>query len=215
MPETTRDYVDWHRAYDDPTSALSRRLEVVRRRLGQALDAIPGEECRVLSLCAGDGRDILDVVGTFAAGNARMPSVVLVELNLELASAAGERARGHGLEAAVVLRGDAGDTSTWRDFVPVDLLVLCGIFGNISPGDIEQTISCVPAMVRDGGYVVWTRGAGPGSDLRPQVRSWFADAGLPEVAFDGTPERYGVGLNVRSPAAGERDLPRRLFTFLR
>ncbi len=210
-----RNYVEWHRGYNDPTSALSRRLEVVRRRLGQALDAIPGEECRVLSLCAGDGRDILEVVATFAAGDAPTPSIVLVELDPKLASAAVERARGHGLETVVVIQDDAGDTSTWKDCVPVDLLVLCGIFGNISPGDIEQTISCVPAMLRDGGYVVWTRGGSPDSDLRPQVRRWFADAGLPEVAFDGAPERYGVGLNVRPPAAREQNLPRRLFTFCR
>lgn len=215
MADAIRNYVEWHRGYDDPTSALSRRLEVVRRRLKQVLDAIPGEDCRVLSLCAGDGRDILDVVGTFTAGDARTPSIVLVELDPELASAAVERARGQRLETVVVIRGDAGEASTWKDCVPVDLLLLCGIFGNISPGDIEQTVSCVPAMVRDGGYVVWTRGGSPVSDLRPQVRNWFADAGLPEVAFDGAPARYGVGLNARPPAAGKRVLPRRLFTFCR
>lgn len=215
MADATRDYVEWHRGYDDPTSTLSRRLSVVRRRLGQALDAIPGEECRVLSLCAGDGRDILDVVATFAPGHPRTPSIVLVELDPELASAAVERAREHGLETVVVIQGDAGDTSTWEHCVPVDLLVLCGIFGNISPGDIQKAVACVPAMVRDGGYVVWTRGGSPESDLRPQVRRWFADAGLPEVAFDGAPERYGVGLNARPPTAPDRILPRRLFTFCR
>ena len=215
MADANRDYVEWHRSYDDPTSALSRRLEVVRRRLGQALDAIPGEECRVLSLCAGDGRDILDVVATFAPGHAGTPSIVLVELDPKLASAAADRARGHGLESVVVIQGDAGDTTTWNDCVPVDLLVLCGIFGNISPGDTRQTIACVPVMVRDNGYVVWTRGGSPESDLRPQVRSWFADAELPEVAFDGAPERYGVGLNARPPGARGRVLPRRLFTFCR
>jgi SAM-dependent methyltransferase len=215
MAETIRDYVEWHRGYDYPASALSRRLAVVRRRLGQALDAIPGEACRVLSLCAGDGRDILDVAATFAAGGARAPSIALVELNPELASAAVERARAQGLDTVVVIQGDAGDTGTWKDRVPVDLLVLCGIFGNISPADIERTIDCVPAMVREGGYVVWTRGGGEHSDLRPQVRRWFSDAGLPELAFDGAAERYGVGLNVRSPGAGERRLPPRLFTFHR
>jgi hypothetical protein len=218
MADAVRNYVEWHRGYDDPTSALSRRLEVVRRRLGQALDALPREELRVLSLCAGDGRDILDVVArseSDGGGNGATPSIVLVELNPELASAAAERARGHGLDTVVVIQADAGDTATWKDCVPVDLLVLCGIFGNLSPGDIRQTVACLPAMVRDGGYVVWTRGGGPDSDLRPDVRGWFADAGLPEVAFDGAPERYGVGLNARPPDAGEPDLPGHLFTFRR
>ena len=36
-----RDWVAWHRAYEDDDSSLSRRLAVVRRRVGEALDAGP------------------------------------------------------------------------------------------------------------------------------------------------------------------------------
>ena len=207
-----RDYVDWHRSYDDAGSSLSRRLEVVRRRLHQALDALVGEEVRVLSLCAGDGRDILDVV---ARRGGEEPSVVLAEKDPRLAADAAKRAAAHGLSRVVVVEGDAGDPLTWLEHVPVDLLVLCGIFGNITDVDIRQTIVSIPAMLREEGHVVWTRGADGDLDLRPQVRKWFADAGFAEIAFDGSPEPFGVGLNVRSPAAGCRELPPRLFSFIR
>ncbi len=52
------DWVGWHARYDDPDSIQSLRLVVVRRRVGEALDAL-GSAPRVLSLCAGDGHDLL------------------------------------------------------------------------------------------------------------------------------------------------------------
>ena len=209
-----RDYVEWHRGYDDPASSLSRRLEVVRRRLRQALDALHRPDLRVLSLCAGDGRDILDVAAS-GTPSASALSVVLVEQDPRLAAAAAERARLHRFPGVTVVQGDGGASGTWGGYLPVDLLLLCGIFGNISAGDIRRTIDAAPAMVRDGGYIAWTRGSGPGGDLREQVRGWFEEAGLAEVAFDGPPERFGVGLYVRTPAAVPRAIPPRLFTFLR
>ena len=44
-------------------------------------------------------------------------------------------------------QADAGDTSAFADELPVDLLLLCGIFGNISEADIRATVSAVPAML--------------------------------------------------------------------
>jgi hypothetical protein len=57
-----KDWLAWHEGYDDPSSSLARRLEVVRRRLGAVLDAAAGERRQLLSLCAGDGRDVIPVL---------------------------------------------------------------------------------------------------------------------------------------------------------
>lgn len=93
--------------------------------------------------------------------------------------------------------------------------MLCGIFGNISQEDIKATVDAVPALVAPGGVVVWTRG-GFDPDLRPHIRQWFLDAGLTEVAFDGDPEPFGVGV-ARFPDSAEAtgSVPPRLFTFVR
>jgi hypothetical protein len=100
--------------------------------------------------------------------------------------------------------------------LPVDLLLLCGIFGNVPERDIRRTIAAVPAMLAPGGRVIWTRGRCEGQDLRPAVRRWVRDAGLEEIAYDGEPELFGVGVacaGASAPAA--RELPDRLFTFVR
>ncbi len=91
-------------------------------------------------------------------------------------------------------QADAGDPSAFTDVLPVDLLLLCGIFGNISAADIRVTVGAVPAMLAAGGTVIWTRGRYQGTDLRPVVRGWFTDAGLTELTFDGEPEPFGVGV---------------------
>jgi hypothetical protein len=69
-------------------------------------------------------------------------------------------------------------------------------------------------MVGAGGFVIWTRGSARG-DLRPQIRRWFGDAGLREVAFDGEPEQFGVGLH-QMPAKElpSPPLPEHLFEFV-
>jgi hypothetical protein len=53
-----RDWVEWHRDYDDPGSLLPRRLELVQGHLRAELDGAPAGEFRLISLCAGQGRDV-------------------------------------------------------------------------------------------------------------------------------------------------------------
>ena len=205
------DWRAWHRSYADPDSSLSRRLAVVRRRIGEVLDAAAAGPVRILSLCAGDGRDVLPEL---AARPQLAGTTTLVELDSALA--AGARAAASGIAGVQVRQGDAGVWATFDDVLPVDLLLLCGIFGNISADDIRATIDAATTMLASHGTVIWTRGWHAGDDLRPTVRRWFVEAGLSELAFDGEPERFGVGV-VR--AGGEpptaQHVDDRLFRFLR
>jgi len=54
-----RDWARWHEAYDDPASALSTRLALVRAHLSIALATAPAGPIRVVSLCAGQGHDVI------------------------------------------------------------------------------------------------------------------------------------------------------------
>ena len=218
------DWVTWHDAYDRADSSLSRRLGVVQHRLGDALDALDaldaplGSGHRLLSLCAGSGRDVLPVLAARHA--AQRPRCLLVELAEDLVEQARAEVRSGELEDAVqVTVGDAGAVATFADHLPVDVLLLCGIFGNVADADVRATVAAVPAMVRPGGSVIWTRGwFDDQPDLRPAIRRWCTDAGLIEVGFDGEPTGFGVGVARRPPdqsTAPQTPLPERLFTFVR
>ncbi|HET6874336.1 MAG TPA: hypothetical protein VFH70_06130 [Acidimicrobiales bacterium] len=202
-------WIDWHDAYEHPGSSLSRRLEVVRERLRTALDGA-GPSPTVLSLCSGDGRD---VIGTLTGRPTPTGRVVLVEADEDLAERARRMAEVQNLTQVEVRCRDAGAVESFIDVVPVDVLLLCGIFGNIDHPTVKRVVEAVPGLVRTGGYVIWTRG-GSEPDRRPEIRGWFAEAGMEEVAFDGAPEPYGVGLNrVTIPGHSPGLGPERLFSF--
>jgi len=203
----------WHASYDDPATSLARRLLVVRRRVSEALSSRDlSRPWQIVSLCAGDGRDLLPELASTRDGPVR---AVLVEQDANLAEDARASARQLGLEAVHVITGDAGRSATFASGLPADLLMLCGIFGNVSEHDIATTVAATPMMLRPGGTVIWTRGSAK-PDLRPVIRRWFREAGLDEVAFDSEPEGFGVGVATLSfepdrPA----ELPTWLFSFNR
>ena len=208
-----RDWVAWHAAYDDPQSPLSARLRAVRRHLSDALDAAPPGPVRLVSLCAGQGHDVLGVL----AGHPRGPQVsaVLVETDPQNAALARQGAGQAGLPQVEVRQADAARVGNYADALPADVLLLCGIFGNVSDEDIERTATTAPALCAPGATVIWTRHR-RAPDLTPRIRGWFRASGFDEVAFD-VPDQaltgvsVGVGRLAVAPPAALPDGP--LFTF--
>jgi hypothetical protein len=207
------DWEAWHAAYDDPSSLLSARLRRVRQRLSEAIDRASPGPVRLVSLCAGQGRDVIGVL----PGHPRRDDVraVLVEANPRLAEAARGAATEAGLAQVEVREADAAAVANFADALPTDVLLLCGIFGNVSEEEIKRTVEASAAMCTPGATVIWTRHRLP-PDLTPQVRAWFAASGFDELAFEVGPDTMmGLGANrLRRPAtAGLPDGP--LFAFRR
>ena len=74
----------------------------------------------------------------------------LVELDPDLAGIA-RLASAPGLE---VMQGDAGTTAAFAGSVPVDVLPLCGIFGNVEDNEVERTLRAVPSLLAHSGTVL-------------------------------------------------------------
>jgi hypothetical protein len=209
---TQSGWVDWHKQYEDPESSLSRRLEVVRQRLRETLDAREGP-IRLISMCAGQGLDVIPVLA--ASPHRADTDAVLVELDPHNAGVAEASAREAGLDRVHVRCADAAVTANYADAVPADVILACGIFGNISDEDIEFTVKHLPMLAAEGATVVWTRGVFREHDVTPAIRRWFEEAGFEELAFDAPEEyHYRVGVNrlVRDPDAFDPGLT--LFRFL-
>ncbi|WP_328748393.1 class I SAM-dependent methyltransferase [Streptomyces sp. NBC_00285] len=169
------DWQKWHDRYDTPESPLARRLRWVQDRIRLALDDAPPGPLRVVSLCAGQGRDLFGVLPAHprrADVRAR-----LVELDPANVAAATESARATGLDGVDILTGDAALLDHYADLVPADLVLLCGVFGNITDADIERTVEACRQLCRSGGRVIWTRHR-KSPDRVPQVCEWFEQRGF-------------------------------------
>jgi hypothetical protein len=207
-----RDWVGWHAAYDDQSSQLSTRLRQVRLRLSEAIDRAPPGPVRLVSLCAGQGHDVIGVVPR----HPRRDDVhaVLIERDLRNVDLAGRAAAQAGLSQLEVREADASLVAGFADALPADVLLLCGIFGNISDEDIRRMIEASAVMCAPGATVIWTRHR-RAPDLTPQIRAWFAASGFDELAFDAldTDRLMSVGANRlrQAPPAGLPESP--LFTF--
>jgi hypothetical protein len=159
--------------YEDPASALSQRLDAVVSLLRNYLDNALAGKIMVLSLCSGEARDLRDA----AAGHPRASDLVgrVIESDPVLSARATERLA--AVAPHVESRcADATDPREFADLLPVDVLLLCGIFGNISDDDIQATIAAIPELCRSGACVIWTRHR-RAPDLTPSVRTWFDAAG--------------------------------------
>jgi hypothetical protein len=227
MPNPGSHWVRWHEAYEDPDSALSLRLALVQDGVRAALDRQPpgpgpgSGSIRSVSMCAGQGRDVIDV----AAAHPRRAEVRarLVERDPSLVAFARQRAADMGVaEQIEVVEGDASLVRSYTGFLPADLVLICGVFGNIGVGDIRGAVSRMPAFCAPGGTVIWTRHRRP-PDLTPSVREWFREAGFEELSFVAPPGAVlGVGCHQLVGTAGttgmaggpELDPGLRLFDFV-
>lgn len=211
------DWKAWHRAYQDPGSDLSGRRRSVQRQVEDWLDSRPHEDLRVVSACSGDGRDLLEVLARRPDG-ARV-GALLLELDEDLAAAAATFAAEHDLRRVDVRRDDAGVTDSYRDAVPADLVMFCGVLGNLTDEDARSTVSVARELSAPGALVLWTRARTADRDTDEPtdlLRSWFAEEGFEEVAYDA-PRETGFRVGAHRLVAAPRPLVtgRTFFTFAR
>ncbi|MDQ6948033.1 MAG: SAM-dependent methyltransferase [Actinomycetota bacterium] len=209
-----RDYQAWHDQYDDGTSSLAQRLRIVQARLRELLFEAPPGPIRVISMCAGQGRDLISIL----PGHGRQSDVtaILVELdprNVQLASAAAAKA---GLTQVKVIEGDAAISDIYAPFIPADIVLACGIFGNISDLDIENTSRSLSMLCGAGASIIWTRHRRE-PDLTQRIRRWLGESGFEELSFDApdnaTASGIGTARLTTAPAAFKPGF--RFFTFVR
>ena len=209
------DWQEWHRRYDEPGSDLSRRRRSVQSAIDAFLDGRDDDDLQVVSACAGDGRDLLEVLARRDDAH-RVRGALLLETDEVLAAAARDLAAAHGLDQVVVRHDDAGRTGSYADAVPADLVLMCGVFGNVTDEDLRGTVAVLPRLCAPGATVVWTRGRFREGDLTPQIRDWFAEQGFGEVSFDAPDDTtYRVGVHRLDRVPEPLGAPETFFTFTR
>lgn len=192
MPNT---WFEWHDLYNTEPK-LQQRLQIVREYIWNAINASPPGKIRVVSVCAGDGRDLL---GTLAS-HPRIQDVYgrLVELNPQLAERGQAAIESAGLSKQLeFVNGDASNSSSYTGAVPADIVIVCGIFGNLaSEAELRQLIGNLPVLAKQGSFAIWTRGHSDGIAYSDTVRKVFRESEFEEVNFQLTLSGdMGVGIH--------------------
>jgi hypothetical protein len=207
------DWNAWHADYGDPSSLLSERLRLVQRHIAHWLDETAPTPVTILSSCAGDGRDLLEVLG--GRGDPNRVTATLIEADERNATRATDHINRLGLPNIEVRRTDAGTSSAYLGTVPADLVLLCGIFGNIADDDVHRTIAATSQLCSQDAVVIWTRHR-QSPDLTPRIREWFREHSFQEEHFNAPDHAiYSVGVHRFVGDPSPLDPDRHLFSFIK
>jgi len=193
------DWHDWHGGYDDPSSEMSGRMRAVRAHVADVVRAAPPGPVTVVSICGGEGREVIGAL----VDHPRKADVRgrLIELDPSNAAAAARSVEAAGLTRFEVVNGDASQTDAYAHLAPVDLIVISGLFGHISPDDHVRLLAFLRQLARPGASVVWTYTALV-PDRVPALRQRFVDGGFIERSFEQVPGDQLALTVARSEHAG-------------
>lgn len=208
-----KDWVEWHKHYDTADSSLNQRLVLVQSAIRQCLPQ-QRDVYTILDICAGDGRDLIEVLSNYEHKDSLRG--VLVELDSQLVNEMQVRAQTANIPPSLnIIQDDASQTHTYKDSIPADLILLCGVFGNISNDDIAKTIQNLPKFCKRGTRVIWTLNR-RAPDRTDEIRDLFHANGFDEANFVSTNDAtYGVGVHTftaPTPAMGDNVT---MFSFLK
>lgn len=212
MASKPTDWLQWHAPYTDPASPLSRRLAIVRRRLRRALPAAPRTPIQIIDICAGQGDALLGTLAEYP--HADQVRARLVELDERNVAVARQRVATMGLRGIEIACDDAALLSAYAGAVPADIVLACGVFGNISDADILRIVRALPQLCGYGATVIWTRSR-RAPDATPAIRRSFADHGFIESEFVAPDDvLFSVGVNRFRGATQPLQPGQRMFTFV-
>ncbi len=161
------------------------RLSTVQEHLAKCLDAAPVGSLRIISICAGDGRD---VIGVLESHRRRSDvSACLLEQNPQSVAAGVCRSTTAGLENTVAfLNVDATAYATYKNLAPADIVLLCGVWGHVPADERGQLVQAVASLCNPGGTVIWTRGVAKGMIRLRQIQIHFAAPAWDQVRLSLT-----------------------------
>jgi hypothetical protein len=190
-----KDWLEWHDLYNTQPK-LQQRLQIVREYISYSLNASPPGKIRIVSVCAGDGRDLL---GTLAHHpRAKDVQARLIELNPHLVERGRATAQLLGLTKQIeYLHADATISSNYVGAVPADIVIVCGVFGNLANEvELQRLLKNLSFLSKKGTFVIWTRGHSHGIPYSEIVRKYMRESEFEEVDFRLTATGdMGVGIH--------------------
>jgi len=188
-----KDWFAWHDNYRT-RPRMRQRLQIVREYISTCLHKYPPGKITVVSVCAGDGRDLIGTL--FDHPRSSDVCARLIELDPRLVEAGRTAAKSAGLgEQLEFVCADATQSSVYAGVAPADLVLVCGVFGNVPEAELQGLTWSLRFLCRKDGFIIWTRDLIEDGDRRLAViRELLHESGFEEVSFKMTlAGNMGVG----------------------
>ena len=195
--------------------AYQQRLSAVQEHLAECLDTAPPGPVHIISICAGDGRDVIGVLESHPRRDD--VSAWLVESNEQSVDFGIRRAQSAGLERTVnFVNEDATDYVTYRNMAPADIVLVCGVWGHVPTPERKPLVRAIASLCKPNGVVIWTRGVSKGLAQLREIQSHFVGPSWEEVRLHLTPDKWwGVASHRYYGPPVERPESGRIFNFQR
>jgi hypothetical protein len=132
-------------------------------------------------------------------------SARLIELDERNVATAMARAREFGLEHVDAVVADATKPASYVGAVPANVVVVCGVFGNVPDSELGSFIGRLPELCAPAATIVWTRHR-RAPDMTEPIGEHFRGAGFERVRADRSDAVVVASQKlVRSPRALELD----------
>jgi hypothetical protein len=201
------------RAYRKPR--FQERLQAVQEQFANCLEMATPGKVQVISICAGDGRDVIGTLRTHRRRND--VEAWLVELDLQSVSEGAEHATREGLADSLhFLNADATDYTTYRDIAPADIVLACGVWGHVPAQERPGFVDALSQLCRPASMVLWTRGAAASRERLLEIESLFASPEWRCLRTTLTGDRHWAVASYRY-LGPQKQLPKvgRIFNFQR
>lgn len=209
------DWNQWHTGYETSAS-LQARLKAVSEQITIAINDCPPGPIKIISLCAGDGRDILLALQNHP--RRKDVSASLVDNHLESIERGRELALKTGLTKQIhFLHADAGLGETYADIGHANVVLLSGFLGHLRHGDALNLISKLPMVVKTNGSVIWNRHVvlHDGAEQVARIRGAFRSHHFDEEHFAATAEDgFAMGRVCFKGESAPLDAAQKLFEFV-
>ncbi|MFK0730802.1 MAG: class I SAM-dependent methyltransferase family protein [Gloeotrichia echinulata GP01] len=190
-----KDWYEWHDLYKTEPK-LQQRLEIVREYIAYSLNASKNGAISILSVCAGDGRDLLGTLKNHP--RAKDVSARLVEINSDLVKSGRATIESLGLTKQIeFINDDATIATNYLGAIPADIVIVCGVFGNLADeAELNRLLDNLSFLSKPGAFVIWTRGHSNDIPHSDNVRKILRASRFEEVSFKLTATGdMGVGLH--------------------
>lgn len=180
------DWSEWYKQYDSFPS-LQARLRIVQEQITAALNECPPGPVRIVSICAGDGRDLIGTLQNHPRRNDVTASLLDSDLDSVYRGKTAAVAAGLGGQLNFI-HADAALAGNYAGAIPADLVILSGLLVHLRHENVPAFIRSLRMFCRTGGYVIWNRHfvLYQGHEQVRVIRKLFQQATFEEIHFETT-----------------------------